>query len=107
MTSKARQYDEQFRRRAVDLAEASGNRFKQTARQLDMPWQTLARWVYMKKKKTTTAAPLASSSSLDPQQLHVENERLRRQLADVEEQRDILKKALAICSADPRFKGSS
>ena len=102
-----RQYDEQFRQRAVELYQSSGKPVRQVALELGMPFKTLARWSYMSKRKSR-----ASSRPLDPppqdlQQLLAENQQLRRQLAYLEEQRDILKKAIAICSTDPRFQPPS
>lgn len=101
-----RTYDEEFQRRAVELVETNGKSVRQTALELGMPQKTLARWKQMKRKKDKVF-PRPAPSSNDPQQLLAENQQLRRQLAEVELQRDILKKALAIFSTDPDFKRRS
>lgn len=106
-TRAVRHYDEEFQRRAVELVETNGKSVRQTALELGMPQKTLARWKHMKKIKDRPPLLRSASASNNSDQLLAENQQLRRQLAEVEQQRDILKKALAIFSTGPDFNRRS
>lgn len=87
MGEKRRRFSEEFKREAVRLAFESGRRVTQVARELDVRPDMLRRW----RKQFSGAGSRASASE-------VEVTRLRRELREVREERDILKKALAIFS---------
>jgi len=90
---KAKRYDETFKREAVALLAKPGARISEVAKGLGItPW-TLRLW--REKIVGTPEAPVA----MTPLELERENRRLRAQLFDVTEQRDILKKACSILSA--------
>jgi transposase len=97
-----KRYDDEFKRNAVDLLESSGRPIAEIAGDLGIPYKTLERWKYQlrgrNRKPSTQKAP-------DP--VALENEELRRRLAKVELERDILKKALAICSRETSAKDRS
>lgn len=85
-----RRYDEEFKREAVRLSYESGCTVAQVARDLGMNEQNLWRW-----RRKFSSAETAGHPSVDDGD---EVKRLRRQLARVTEERDILKKALSVFS---------
>jgi transposase-like protein len=97
-----KRYDDEFRRNALDLLESSRRPIAEIAEQLGIPYKTLEGWKYRMRgcnRKPSSAKPA------DP--LALENEQLRRKLAKTELERDILKKALAICSRETKDSGGS
>lgn len=74
------------------LAFAEGRPVAQVARELDLRPDLLGRWRNRFRQEATVA----------PSEVELEVRRLRRDLARVEEERDILKKALAIFSDRPQ-----
>lgn len=87
MGESRRRFSEEFKREAVRLAFESGRRVTEVARELDVRPDMLRRW-----RKTLSGKRSSPSTS------ELELTRLRRELRDVREERDILKKALAIFS---------
>lgn len=87
MGEKRRRFSEEFKREAVRLAFESGRRVTEVARELDVRPDMLRRW----RKQLSGAGSRPSTSE-------VEVTRLQRELREVREERDILKKALAIFS---------
>jgi transposase len=81
-----RRFSEEFKREAVRLAYESGRRLSEVARELDVRPDMIRRW----RNK------LSEEGSQPGEEPKVA--RLRRELRDVREERDILKKALAIFS---------
>jgi len=78
----------------------------QIAGELGIPYKTLERWkTQYAPKKASSSAVVDRSKSSD--QLAAELEQARRKLAYVEREREILKKALAICSRDPELRNGS
>jgi transposase len=97
-----KRYDDEFKRNAVDLLESSGRPIAEIAGDLGIPYKTLERWKYQLRGRNRKPSTLKPS---DPVEL--ENEQLRRRLAKAEQERDILKKALAICSREANAKDRS
>lgn len=87
MGEKRRRFSEEFKREAVRLAFESDRRVTEVARELDVRPDMLRRW-----RKSLAAERSRPSAS------EVEVTGLRRELREVREERDILKKALAIFS---------
>lgn len=87
MAETRRRFSEEFKREAVRLAFESDRRVTEVARELDVRPDMLRRW------KKALAAEGSKPSASDQ-----EVTRLRRELREVREERDILKKALAIFS---------
>ena len=87
MGETRRRFSEEFKREAVRLAFESDRRVTEVARELDVRPDMLRRW-----KRS-----LAGEGS-KPSEGELENRQLRRELREVREERDILKKALAIFS---------
>lgn len=85
---KRRRFSEEFKREAVRLAYETNRRLSDVARELDMRPDQIRRW-----RKRFTEAELGGTTEVDD-----ELRRTRRELSRVREERDILKKALAIFS---------
>ena len=97
-------YDATFRQQAVELARTSGQPYREVARDLGISVDSLRTWRQAQERQSgpETTTPLSVSTDLER-----ENQRLRRELAYTQRQREILKKALAICSAQPELLDGS
>jgi transposase len=91
-----RQYDEAFKQEAVRLWQSSGLGAEHTARELGISVFNLYEWG--KRGGRSARAAGASGPLVSKEELQAENERLKRELARITEQRDILKKAAGILS---------
>jgi transposase-like protein len=86
-----RQFDEAFRRQAVALVESNRERpLREIATELGVSVWNLRDWLSIYGRKST------------PAQLKEELARLRRELAEVRDQRDALKKVLGIVAKPSR-----
>jgi transposase len=92
VTKKVRQYDEEFKKQAVRLYFEQGKSYRILGNELGIPEATLAGWVNTGKYQQGTSGKAVDADTL------AELKRLRAELLDVREERDILKKALAIFS---------
>jgi transposase len=93
-TQKRRRFDRQFKLEAVRLVTERGHSVAQVARDLGVRPDMLRRW-----QRQAAADPKESFPGLGrPKESDREVLELRRQLQRVSEERDILKKALAIFS---------
>lgn len=97
-------YDAAFRQQALDLALTCGKPFREVARDLGVSVDTLRSW-RQQQQRQPEAGPVTATEP--PGDLERENQRLRRELAYTQRQREILKKALAICSAQPELLDGS
>jgi transposase len=88
-----RRYDAEFKREAIRLVVEGGRTAAEVARSLGIEPKVLQRW-----KRESEAFPGPGRPKPSEEELW----RLRRELAEVTEERDILKKALAIFSKRPR-----
>ena len=93
--SSRKRHDEAFKRSAVQHWQSSGKSAAQVAGELGLNAHTLQQW----KKRWGAAAPGAALRTVAD--LEAENRRLRCELHQVAQQRDILKKTLGILSAPP------
>lgn len=93
-----RLYDEEFKRRAVEMT-LSGKGPTEVARDLGMPRSCLTRW---RKAHLAAADSAAPAGAPKPSDQDAEIRRLRKELAYVTEQRDILKKTIRIFGEEPR-----
>ena len=98
MKRTRRKYDREFKIEALKLVTERGASIAETARNLGIHENLLRTW--KKKYLEDTKDSFPGTGHLKPQD--EELWRLRKKLADVEEERDILKKALAIFSKKPR-----
>ena len=94
-------YDPSFRQQAVELLLTSGKTQREVARDLGSA-DTLRDWKQQQELKPEGRNGRPSGGGGKPG-----NQRLRSELAYVQRQREILKKALAICSAQPGLVGDS
>ena len=106
-TSKyGRRFDEEFKREVAALASQPGATIEQVASDLGVSAWSVARWRRRYRTETSSgpSPPTASAAALPASaaELERENRALRRELAEVRQQREILKKALAIFSETPR-----
>lgn len=86
-------YEEEFKRRAVEMLRTSGKSRKQLARELGCSTTALSEW---NQKYGSVLMEGAKRGELSADELREENRRLRQELSLVTEQREILKKATAI-----------
>ncbi|MCC6610398.1 MAG: transposase [Burkholderiales bacterium] len=92
-----RKFTDEFKREAVKLASQPGMTVTTVARELGVERSVLRAWARKTEEgryEPTPGKPLKSDS-------HAENEQLRRELARVKMERDILKKALGYFAKDP------
>ena len=87
MGKRGQHYDDTFQRETVDHWIRSGKSARQVARDMDVSEHTLRSW----KKKHF-------SEEGGPQQINLQDEvtRMRLEIAELREERDILKKSVAI-----------
>src|SRR5215203_2505461 len=100
-----KRYDDDFRRNALDLLETTGRPIAEIAGDLGIPYKTLERWKHQLRGLNRKPATNNSSPPHDPRELELRQ--LRKELSDTRLERDILKKALAICSRDPELRNGS
>ena len=93
-----RHYDRDFKIEAVRLSREAGRTVAGVARNLGINENMLHRWRGKFSAGGAAAFPGSGHQEGEPDELR----RLRRQLAEVTEERDILKKALAVFSRRPR-----
>ena len=94
-------YDDDFKRNALDLLETTGRPIAEIAGDLGILYKTLERRNHQMRGRNRKL-PKDNSAPPDPRELEIKQ--LRKQLADTTLERDILKKALAICSRDPELR---
>ncbi len=88
-----RQYDDEFKKMAVELSLAIGS-LKETAIELGITPQILTRWRRDKVASPGTNTSGRTQLSQDQQEI----QRLKKELKQAELERDILKKAVGIFS---------
>ena len=81
-----RQYDEEFKKMAVELSEAKGS-LKATAEELGITPQILTRW--RRERVVISGTPAVSRAQVSQEQQEIV--RLKRELKQAELERDILK----------------
>jgi transposase len=91
---KIRKYDEEFKRRAVELLITTGKTYEKLSEELGIPANTLYSW-----SKNPRYAPAPGQADIENSVVK-ELKALKRELSIIKEERDILKKALAIFSGD-------
>jgi transposase-like protein len=91
-----RRYDREFKNNAVALVQ-SGRTVTDVARDLGVSKWSLGRWVEQARAGQTLGEPKTLAAETPDQR---ELRRLRQELEYVSRQRDILKKALGILSAE-------
>jgi transposase-like protein len=92
---KVRTYDKEFKLNAIKLYLTSGRPYEEISSELGIPVGTLVTWVKGHAKEGSEAFP--GKGHVKPSDVELLN--LRKELAMVREERDILKKALGIFSS--------
>ena len=98
MGATYRHFSREFKRHAVQLVTEHGRPVGQVARELDLHPNLLHLWRRAFLAQGEQA--FSGKGRVKPEQ--AELRRLRKELEKVREQRDILKKALAVCSKQDR-----
>ncbi|GAB3741752.1 transposase [Spirosoma lituiforme] len=93
MKNSRRQYDEEFKRMAVELSLAKDS-LKTTAEELGITPQILTRW----RRERLSTQKANTSGRVGVSQEQQEILRLKKELKQAELERDILKKAVSIFS---------
>ena len=93
---KQRQYTREFKVRAVRLSSEEDVTCVEVAEELDIPVKTLYRWRAEFKDKGSDAFVGRGQTVEDEEE---DIEQLRRKVARLEQERDILKKAMSIFAA--------
>lgn len=91
-----RKFSREYKLEAVKLVRERGVSVAQTARDLDVHENVLRKWVKEYGADPTQAFP--GHGQMKPEQLEIE--RLRREVAKLKAERDILKKAAAYFAKD-------
>ena len=95
---KRRKYDREFKVEAVKLVIGGGRAVAEVARNLGIHENLLYKW--REKYTEDMAHAFPGKGRLKPAEEEVR--RMKRALAEVTQERDILKKALAIFSKEPK-----
>ncbi len=94
---KRRTYDREFKHEAVRLVLQKGRKVAEVARNLGIHENLLHKWKKQHLEDSENAFP--GKGNLKPEDEAMR--KLERDLADITEERDILKKALAVFSRHP------
>ena len=103
MSGQRRKYTKEFKMDAVVLYESSGKTMAEIERDLGLSKGLLKQWVRQQQSKGEEAFPGHGRQSGEAEELR----RLRRENDLLRQERDILKKALAIVSESPRRRMNS
>lgn len=98
MGERRRRFKREFKLEAVRMVVEGGHRVAEIARDLDLRPEMLRRWQREMEEDQQQAFPGQGHLKPDEEEMR----RLRRELDRVREERDILKKALAIFSGPSR-----
>jgi len=99
MKTKRRQYTEEFKREAVQHCLASEKSVGEIAGDLGIAYSNLKRWYAQHHKRGELAFPGHGKERLTPQE--EENRRLKKELNDITQECNIVKKVLAIFTKKP------
>jgi transposase len=91
MSNKPRTYTKEFRQEAVQFALNSSSVLK-AAQDLSMPEATLHTWV-QKAKRSGEAVDVTTNQPVNVGEVIKDNQRLKKELARLEQEKAILKKA--------------
>ena len=94
-----RQYSKEFKKDAVSHSLTSEKTVEEVARDLGIAHSNLRRWRAQYSKNGEIAFPGKGKQRLTPQEEEIR--RLKKELYEVKQERDILKKAVAIFTKKP------
>lgn len=104
MTEIRRTFDREFKLHAVEMSYKREN-IRELAHELDIRPELLYRWRKEFASQQTTSFPGNGKKKMSPEE--GENARLRKELADMRMEHDILKKAVGIFSKnDGKYSNS-
>jgi len=89
-----RKYDQEFKLNAVKLYEQRGKKLLSVAKSLGVPVSSLHSWIAQHEREREKSFRGSGNIKASNEELY----RLKKELADVTIERDILKKAVAIFS---------
>lgn len=98
MGRERRSFTREFKREAVRLAESGDRPVSQVANDLGIDQSVLRRWIMQHQEDPQQSFPGKGRLKERDEEIR----RLERELARVKEERDILKKAVAIFSKGPK-----
>ena len=104
MSKERKTYSKEFKQEAVELSNVRGN-VQEIARELGIAWEYIYRWRKEQKLNPSLAFGGRGEAQLNEEQQELA--RLKKELADVRMEREILKKAVSFFSAsDPKSSNS-
>ncbi|NUN10440.1 MAG: transposase [Ignavibacteriaceae bacterium] len=98
-TRERKVFTEEFKRDVINLVRVGDRKTTEIARDLGLRVELIYRWVQQSHLQQETEAQEMDSK--------LELKRLRKRLADVEEERDILKKAVGIFTRSEKSASNS
>ncbi len=111
MAREGKRYTQEFKESAIQLALNSDKPAMQIAKELEMNHKTLYNWLhnYRKEHNLESFAPKRAKKTTTSESLEEENRRLRKELANLKKEREILKKAAAYFAKDeiPQERGQT
>lgn len=91
---RRRVYRKEFKEETIHLVLTRGMTVSQVSKDLEIGTETIYRWIRQYKSDPENSFPGKGHQKPEDEKLH----RLERELADVKEERNILKKAISIFS---------
>ena len=98
MARKRRKYSEDFKRDAVNQLISSGKGIAEMARDLGIELYNLTRWKNEFLGKSNNQETIMEDPAAKLRRLEDENQRQAKEIANLKQERDILKKAMGIVS---------
>jgi transposase len=95
-THERRTFSAEFKKKAVEMILNGGKRVQEVSRDLDISGTLLSKWKTDYEKLQEESFPGKGHQISQEEELH----RLKKELARVKEERDILKKAVGFFSRD-------
>lgn len=96
MAKNQRTYAPEFREYVAKLIVQDGRKMTDISRELDVPYNTLQKWVRDYRKRLKDAEKAAQDQLLSASEYRKLYEEERRKLLDLQEENEILKKAMHI-----------
>ncbi|PIC55975.1 transposase [Sporosarcina sp. P12(2017)] len=92
--------DEKLKQHLIKLVVEEGKKQTEVSREMDVPLSTLRRWVSTYRKKA--AAELDGEDYLTPTEQLKQQRVLEKEIQELKEENEILKKAMHIFSKNPQ-----
>lgn len=97
MTKVRNQYSPEFKLELIKLIEEQGQKAPDVASQYNVGKSTLEKWL-QRYRAEQSGKPLATGRAITPEQQEIQ--RLKKEIAQLKLERDILKKASALLAQD-------